>query len=204
MLLADAKMLSDKFTAIHAIHISEQESSLMADAGASICSCPTTERNLGDGILDAHQIMSKGIHICLGSDSQAQIDPLEDARELDYHQRLELEQRAILDQIDGVSIASRLFACATSDGARSLDVNTGSLVPGCFADFFTVDLKETSIAGHSPADLLPMIVFSLGRSAIRDVGVHGRLIVKEKVHELHEEIVARYLQVHERVWSQRS
>jgi formimidoylglutamate deiminase len=201
LLLADEKMLSDKFTAIHAIHITQEESSLMADAGASICSCPTTERNLGDGILDAHKMMSKSIRICLGSDSQAQIAPLEDARELDYHLRLERQQRAILDQIEDVGIARRLFDCATNSGAKALRVTAGDFLPGSYADFFTIDLKDVSIAGHSPSDLLPMIVFSLGRSAIRDVAVHGHLIVKDLVHEHHQEIIVRYLQVHERVWS---
>ncbi len=68
-------------------HATIDEIAQLAEAQATICSCPTTERNLGDGILAADQVMASGIRVALGSDSQAQIDPLEDARELDYHLR---------------------------------------------------------------------------------------------------------------------
>ena len=148
---------------------------MLADAGATICSCPTTERNLGDGILAADDVMAAGIRVALGSDSQAQIDPLEDARELDYHLRLDRQERAVLDQIETKTLASRLFDCATIHGARALALQGNGLTPGSSADFFTVDLNDVSIAGHSAEDLLPIIVFSLDRSAIRDVVVNGNV-----------------------------
>jgi formimidoylglutamate deiminase len=139
--------------------------------------------------------------VALGSDSQAQIDPIEDARELDYHLRLRNQQRAILDMIDQEAIAERLFSCATRNGAESLSVPTGEFVTGSLADAFTVDLDDISIAGHSNEDLLPILVFSLNRSAIRDVIVNGICIVRDQVHPLHAEIVARYREVHRRVWN---
>ena len=98
-LLAREGLLGPDFTAVHAIHITADEIARLAGAGTTICSCPTTERNLGDGVIVADQVMREGIRIALGSDSQAQIDPLEDARELEYHLRLDRQQRAILDQI---------------------------------------------------------------------------------------------------------
>jgi formimidoylglutamate deiminase len=145
-------------------------------------------------------MMAAGIRVALGSDSQAQIDPLEDARELDYHLRLQNQQRAILDMIDQRALAERLFSCATRNGAESLSVPAGAFVPRLLADAFTVDLDDLSIAGHSHEDLLPILVFSLNRSAIRDVIVNGRCIVRDQVHPLHVEIVARYREVHRRVW----
>lgn len=193
-------LLSERFTAVHAIHIDGDEIAQLADACATVCSCPTTERNLGDGTLAADRVMSAGIAIALGSDSQAQIDPLEDARELDYHLRLRDQQRAILDSIDGTPIAQRLFSCATTNGAGALSVKSGDFSPGLFADGFTVDLGHPSIAGNSAEDLLPMLVFSLNRTAIRDVLVHGALLVKDSVHPLQGEIVAKYQEVHARVW----
>jgi formimidoylglutamate deiminase len=194
-------ILSDRFTAVHAIHIEPAEVAQFAHARATICSCPTTERNLGDGILAADRVMASGIRVALGSDSQAQIDPLEDARELDYHLRLRDQQRALLDLIEEVPIAERLFACATRNGAHSLAVPTGEFIAGTFADGFTVDLDDLSIAGHAPDDLLPILVFSLPRSAIRDVLVSGRRVVCDQQHPLHTEIVARYREVYTRVWS---
>jgi formimidoylglutamate deiminase len=193
-------LLAPDFTAIHAIHITADEIAMLADAKATIGSCPTTERNLGDGILAADRVMSAGIPVALGSDSQAQIDPLEDARELDYHLRLERQERAVLDQITSKPMASRLFDCATIHGARSLALPSGEITPGTFADFFTVDLNDVSIAGQSTEDLLPIIVFSLSRSAIRDVAVNGRFILRDQKHIHQDEIISRYKEIHRKVW----
>jgi formimidoylglutamate deiminase len=199
-LLAREGLLGPDFTAVHAIHISAEEIGLLAGSGATVCSCPTTERNLGDGVIAADQVMREGIGIALGSDSQAQIDPLEDARELEYHLRLDRQQRAILDQIGEQTLASRLFDCATVNGARSLGVHAGELSAGSLADFFTVDLDDLSIAGHSGGDLLPLVVFSLDRTAIRDVVVNGRWVVRDGRHPLQEEIVSRYKELHKKLW----
>jgi formimidoylglutamate deiminase len=193
-------LLGPDFTAIHAIHISAEEIAMLAGTGSTICSCPTTERNLGDGILAADDVMRAGIRVALGSDSQAQIDPLEDARELDYHLRLEHQQRAILDQIAAQPLAARLFDCATIRGAGALGVPGGDLTADSYADFFTVDLNEVSIAGNSAEDLLPILVFSLSRSAIRDVAVNGRLIVCDRRHVHQDEIISRYKEVHGKIW----
>ena len=199
-LLSKERLLSSDFTAVHAIHISEDEIAMLAEADATICSCPTTERNLGDGIIAADHVMAAGVRIAFGSDSQAQIDPLEDARELDYHLRLERQERAILDPITAQTLASRLFDCATNHGARALALPRGGLTPGTFADFFTVDLNDVSIAGHSSEDLLSIIVFALNRSAIRDVVVNGRFILRDQKHVLQDEIISRYREIHCKVW----
>jgi formimidoylglutamate deiminase len=199
-LLSKERLLGPDFTAVHAIHISADEIAMLAGANATICSCPTTERNLGDGIIAADHVMAAGIDVAFGSDSQAQIDPLEDARELDYHLRLEQRERAILDQIAAQTLASRLFDCTTVHGARALDLPGGGLIPGSFADFFTVDLNDVSIAGHSADDLLPIIVFALNRSAIRDVVVNGRFILRDQKHLFQDEIISRYKEAHQKVW----
>jgi formimidoylglutamate deiminase len=200
-LLAREGLLTRDITAVHAIHITDEEVRMMADARATICSCPTTERNLGDGVLAADKAMQAGIRIAFGSDSQAQIDLLEDARELDYHLRLWHQERAVLDQIDEQPLASRLLNCATINGAQSLGIAAGELVDDAYADFFTVDLDHPSIAGNSSEDLLSVLVFGLVPSAIRDVAVNGRLIIRDGKHELEEEIVARYKEVYRKVWA---
>jgi len=194
------KLLGPDFTAVHAIHISMQEMDQFAASGGTVCSCPTTERNLGDGVLAADELALRGIRIALGSDSQAQIDPLEDARELDYHLRLAREQRAILDQIGNQELATRLFECATVNGARSLMIPGGDLEAGSPADFFTVQLSDPCVAGNSPNDLLSPIVFSLNRSAICDVAARGRLIVRDREHTDQREIISRYEDICRKVW----
>jgi formimidoylglutamate deiminase len=199
-LLARRELLSPSFTLVHAIHITDAEMEALATTRALICSCPTTERNLGDGIIAADRAAALGIRFALGSDSQAQIDPLEDARELEYHLRLRDKKRVILDDIQGVDLAARLFAYATLGGAESLGSKSGVLAPGRPADFFTVDLDDPSIAGAAPKDLLPILVFSLSRTAIRDVVVGGKLILRDGVHPAQAEIVDRYKQVYRKVW----
>ena len=200
-LLAKEGILGGDFTAVHGVHVTAEEIAMLAKSGATICSCPTTERNLGDGFVRADEMFAAGIRVALGSDSQAQIDPLEDARELEYHLRLQQQKRAILDQVGGKALAAHLFECATVHGASSLAVHSGDLKPGSFADFFTVDLNDVSIAGNSAEDLLPILVFSLNRSAIRDVVVNGRFIVRDQRHEQQEEIVSRYGELHDKIWS---
>jgi formimidoylglutamate deiminase len=193
-LLSREALLGPDFTAVHAIHITAEEIDMLAAADTTVCSCPTTERNLGDGVLAADELMRKRIRIALGSDSQAQIDLLEDARELEYHLRLERQQRAILDQIDGQPLAARLLDCATVNGARALRVPEND-------DCFTVDLDDVSIAGQSQDDWLPMNVFSLNRSAIRDVRVNGQWVVRDQRHPLQDEIIARYQHLHHKLWA---
>ncbi len=199
-LLAREGILGPDFTAVHGVHVTAEEIVMLARAGATVCSCPTTERNLGDGFVKVDEMLAAGIRMALGSDSQAQIDPLEDARELEYHLRLVQQKRAILDQIGEKTLAEHLFDSATAGGARSLGLRCGALKPGCFADFVTVDLRDSSIAGNSAEDLLPTLVFSMSRTAVRDVVVQGRFVIRDQQHALHEEILSRYEEVHRAVW----
>jgi formimidoylglutamate deiminase len=199
-LLAREGLLGKDFVAVHAIHLSSHEVSALAAARAVVCSCPTTERNLGDGIVPVDALMKLGVRHTLGSDSQAQIDSLEDARELDYHLRLSQQQRAVLDQIDGTPIASRLFDCATLNGAQALGIEAGSLAPGQYGDMVSIDLEDLSVAGHTVETLLPLLVFGANRTAIRDVVVNGKIILRNGRHSLEEEIVGKYQQVYRRVW----
>ena len=184
-LLETEGLLSKRFTAVHAIHVTPKAIAALARAGAHVCACPTTERNLGDGVVPVDAYLDAGVRVALGSDSQIQIDLLEDARELEYHLRLQKMSRNVLaPAADSVSaLAQRLFDCATVNGAASIGLNGGGrLAAGAPADFFTVDLDDLSIAGCSTDDLLANIVFSLARTAIRDVVVAGKQVVKDGRH----------------------
>lgn len=184
-LLETEGLLSKYFTAVHAIHVTPKRIATIARAGANVCACPTTERNLGDGVVPVDAYFNAGVPVSLGSDSQIQIDLLEDARELEYHLRLQKMERHVLDPRD-------LFDCATISGAKSIGFNGGKLEPGAPADFFTVDLDDPSIAGSSPDDLLANIVFSLSRTAIRDVVVGGKRIVEDGRHRDQEVIIKEF------------
>ena len=222
--LADEGLLSDRFTAVHAVHITPEEAHSLARASAHVCACPTTERNLGDGVVPADLLMRVGVPISLGTDSHTQIDLLEDARELEYHLRLQKLERAVLapqeagalteettaeptaraadtDSNDLASLAARLFDCATTSGANSIGATgDGALAVGSPADFFTVALNDLSIAGACEDDLLPAIVFSLARTAVRDVVVGGRRIVEDGHHPASGDIITRFTRLQRSLW----
>ncbi|HKP83603.1 MAG TPA: amidohydrolase family protein, partial [Pyrinomonadaceae bacterium] len=181
-LLETEGLLSKRFTAVHAIHVTPKAIASLARAGAFVCACPTTERNLGDGVVPVDAYFDAGVRISLGSDSQIQIDLLEDARELEYHLRLQKMQRNVL----APDLARKLFDCATINGAVSIGLHGGGKIEaGSPADFFTVALDDLSIAGATPDSLLTNIVFSLSRTAVRDVIVGGKQIIENRSHRLH-------------------
>jgi formimidoylglutamate deiminase len=202
-LLATEGLLNERFTAVHAIHVTPKAISSLADARAFVCACPTTERNLGDGVVPADLYLENEVPIALGTDSQAQIDLLEDARELEYHLRLQKMERAVLStdgDFSSSAAANRLFEYATVNGARSLGSLGGTLDSGSPADFFTVDLNDPSIAGAGEEDLMAGIVFGLSKNAVRDVFVGGRQIVADGRHADQEEIIGRFVQLQRKLW----
>lgn len=203
-LMADHGILSAATTLVHAIHLTDAEYEAVAAAGATICSCPTTERNLGDGIFPADTAARLGIRVAFGTDSQAQIDILEDARQIEYHLRLRDRQRGILDASARNDWASRepierlLFRSASANGYRALGLDGGSLAVGQPADFFTVDLNDVSILGVDAESLVSQAVFAMAKSAVRDVAVQGKLILENGRHRSAGEIRAKYRGVQER------
>jgi formimidoylglutamate deiminase len=203
-LLETEGLLSERFTGVHVIHITAKAARMLGQSRTMVCACPTTERNLGDGIVPVDTLFQEDVRVSLGTDSQIQIDLLEDARELEYHLRLHKLQRIILANPDSTGpseLACKLFECATMNGARSIGAPSGNLGPGMPADFFTVDLDDPSIAGASREDLLPGIVFSLSKSAIRDVVVGGKRIVENGRHENQDEITRRFRDLQTRLWN---
>jgi formimidoylglutamate deiminase len=200
-LLETEGLLHERFTCVHAIYVTPAEAVSLGKARAMVCACPTTERNLGDGILPADLYFDNDVSVGLGTDSHTQIDLLEDARELEYHLRLSKQIRAVLAHNDGVrsSLAARLFDCATIGGARSIGASTG-LDLGMPADFFTIDLNDPSVAGSSPDDLLANVVFSLNRAAVRDVVIGGKTVVADGHHADEGEIVERFKSLQRRLW----
>ncbi len=198
-LLRDNGIPGDRFTAVHAIHITAEEARFLGKS--TVCACPTSERNLGDGAVPADQLFGAGARICFGSDSNVQIDILEDARELEYHLRMNKLERAILaPDTSREGLARRLFESATESGARSLQAPGGSLAAGRAADFFTVDLSDCSVAGASAESLLGHVVFSLERTAVREVCIAGEMVVRDGRHRLQEEITREFAEVQRKLW----
>ena len=196
-LLAKLGLLDKRFTAIHAIHLTDEDVQLLGAARATVCACPTSERNLGSGAAPVEKLLAAGAAVSLGTDSQVQVDLLEDARLLEYNLRMQRGGRALL----APEPAAALFNAATVAGARSLGAPGGALELGRPADFFTVNLYDPSIAGAEPNALLENAVFSLERRAIRDVWIGARQRIANGRHPLHGPIVGRFSDLQRRLWA---
>ncbi len=185
-LLGELGLLSSRFTAVHGVHLTDAEVDMFGRAEATVCACPSTERNLGDGVVPADALLRAGAAISLGSDSQANISLLEEARQLELHLRLVRLKRAVLDPANGEvgGLGARLLTCATAGGARSLGLPGGELLPGTPADFFTVDLSHPSMLGATAESFPSALIFGGEPGAIRDVFVAGRPIVENRQHPL--------------------
>jgi formimidoylglutamate deiminase len=195
--LADLGLIDKRFTAVHAIHASAGDVRILGAARAAVCACPTAERARGDGCAPAHAFSQAGITLAVGSDSNVQIDLLEDVRLLEYHARAN-RNRIAPTAAEG---AAALLHAATAAGARCLGASSGALEVGRPADFFTVALHDPSIAGAEPGALPANIVYSLERRAVRDVYVGGRAWVQNGRHTAHGAIVGRFVDAQKRLWA---
>jgi cytosine/adenosine deaminase-related metal-dependent hydrolase len=163
-------------TAVHATHLDDADRDVLGRTRTSICLCPTTERDLADGIGPARALADAGAPLCLGSDSHAVIDPLEEARGVELDERLRTLRR-------GHFPAGALLTAATVTGHAALGwPDAGVIAPGARADLVTVALDTARTAGFDPADPVPAVVFGAGAADIRDVIVDGRVVVRDGVH----------------------
>lgn len=173
----EAGVLSDRFCAVHATHLDAADVELLAATDSTVVLCPTTERDLGDGIGPTGDFASSGVPMALGSDSHAVIDLLEEARALELDERLRSEQR-------GIHAATDLLAMATVVGHRTLGWNdAGSITIGNHADLVTISLNSVRTAGTTHATAVESAVFASTAADITDVFVDGRHIVADHRHE---------------------
>ena len=174
--LAEAGALSERFTAVHATHLTDDDVALLGGAGVTACLCPTTERDLADGIGAARRLLDAGASLAAGSDSQAVIDPFEEARAIELDERLATGVR-------GVHPATDLLRAATSSGYAALGwPEGGRLEAGALADLTTVSLESVRLAGTRPEEAVPSVVFAAAAADVRHVMVGGRWSVRDGEH----------------------
>jgi formiminoglutamate deiminase len=175
-LLHDAGALNRRTTAVHATHCSPEDVILLRDTRATVCMCPTTERDLGDGIGPAHEASEVGVSLSLGSDGHSVIDMFEEARAMELNERLRAEVR-------GRWTPTALLRAATVGGQMSLGWSeSGQISAGSLADFIAVDVDTPRLAGADPAHLLEAVAFGATSADVRDVVVGGRIIVSDGHH----------------------
>ena len=142
-LLARTGCLTARTTVVHATHADDRERALLADAGARVCVCPTTESNLADGFAPVARMCHRHIAMCIGSDSNVRIDPLEELRELDGIARRQTGRR------DAVSCAA-LLSFGSDEGAAALGLDAW--------DEVSVDLGHGSLRGVAEGDVLEALL----------------------------------------------
>jgi formimidoylglutamate deiminase len=202
-LLDEVGLLRPGTTLVHGIHLGAGEAARLARGGVAVCACPSTERSLGDGVVPADALAAAGVPLCLGTDSQAHLELLEEARLLEGHLRLARQQRNVLDPGAGTpdSLARWLLGVATEGGAASLGLPVGRLDPGQPADFFTVARDWPALQGLPAPALLAGIVFAAPGAAVREVVVQGRRIVRDGGHAHQEDIGRAFRTVMARITS---
>ncbi len=173
-LLADLGLLGEGCTLVHATHLSSADVQLLGAVRATVCLCPTTERELADGIGPGGPLHAAGCPLALGSDGHFVIDPLEEMRALELDERLRTERRGTWTPLELVEFATRSGHLALGwDGA-------GSLAPGCLADLVTIRLDGPRLAGV-PLEAVPFV--AAGGDVVRVVA-GGRDLVREGRHLL--------------------
>lgn len=182
-LLATAGALTDRFTAVHGVWLDRTAITLLAAAGATVCVCPTTERDLADGIVDGAALAAAGVRLALGSDQHGIIDLLEEARAMELDQRLATGVRGHHD-------ASALLAAATTGGATSLGwPELGRIAIGAPADLAVVTTDTVRLAGVPTEDLAAAVVHAATADDVSATMVAGRWIVRDG-HHLQRDVVA--------------
>ncbi|WP_374231040.1 formimidoylglutamate deiminase [Streptomyces sp. UNOC14_S4] len=177
-LLADHGVLGERTTAVHATHLAPGDIRLLGTSRTGVCMCPTTERDLADGIGPALRLQHAGSPLSLGSDSHAVIDMLEEARAMELDERLRTHTR-------GHWTAAQLLRAATTDGHAALGWDeAGAIRPGALADLTAIALDSVRTAGAPPRLAAETAVFAATNADVRDTVVGGRHIVREGQHQL--------------------
>ncbi|WP_067832774.1 formimidoylglutamate deiminase [Actinomadura kijaniata] len=177
-LLAECGALGALTTAVHATHLGEADIGLLGATMTGVCMCPTTERDLADGIGPARALCDAGSPVCLGSDQHAVIDLFEEARAVELDERLRTRRR-------GHWTAGALLAAATWNGHHSLGwPEAGRLEPGAYADLVTVAMDTVRTAGAAPGYAAEAAVFAATNADVRHVVVSGREVVRDGRHLL--------------------
>jgi formiminoglutamate deiminase len=174
--LAAAGAVNPALTAIHGTYFSATDIAGLAEGGGGCCLCPTTERDLGDGIGPTAALHAAGVAVSIGTDSHAVIDSFEEARALELDARLAGKQRGVLSPAE-------ILEAASQNGMSALGWESGCLAPGNLADFLTVRLDSPRTAGADPA-LAATAVFAATAADVDVVVVGGQPVVSGGEHLL--------------------
>ena len=164
-------------TIIHATHANDAEIALLAQHGCTVCVCPTTEGDLGDGIAPYAALLQAGIPLSIGADSNTRLDPIEELRWAEYSARMRYQRRRVLVADELAAPGPLLLAYGTRYGAAALGLETGIIAPGMLADFVAVDVNHPTLAGWTADDFLDVLFFGASAGVIVQTWVGGKRVV---------------------------
>ncbi|MES0836151.1 formimidoylglutamate deiminase [Nocardiopsis tropica] len=174
--LDDAGALTPRTSLVHATHLTDDDVGAVRLSGATVCLCPTTERDLADGLPRTGDLLPAPI--TLGTDQHAQLDLFEEARAVELHERLRTHRRGTLG-------TGALLRAATAHGHASLGwEDAGALRAGARADLVNIPLEGVRLAGADPARAADAVVFAASATDVRHVMADGRWTVRDGVHTL--------------------
>ncbi len=173
--LDGAGALGPAFTAVHATHLTDGDVAALGAVGCCCCLCPTTERDLADGVGPARALADTGASLAVGSDSHAVIDMLEEARAVELDERLASGER-------GRHSAVELLHAATASGHAALGRDGGRIEAGAPADLVTIGLDSVRLAGTTADTALESVVFGASATDVRAVVCGGREVVSDGRH----------------------
>jgi formimidoylglutamate deiminase len=172
-LLADVGVLDERFVAVHATNLTPTEVSLLGKARSFVCVCPTTERDLGDGLAELTPLREAGVRLCTGVDSHVVSDPIEEARALETHERLRLKKRVTFTPTQ-YTPAEQLLIDASIHGALACGWDVTLDGHQTTWDLTTsIDLTAPALEGVAREHCLDALMFSGNVSCVRSVTNNG-------------------------------
>ncbi len=192
--LLDHAPVGPDWCAVHATHMTVEETRGLARTGAVAGLCPVTEANLGDGPFDGPGWLAAGGRYGIGTDSNVRISMAEELRTLEYSQRLRDLARNVMVAGAG-SVGASLYDAAAAGGAQALGRDAGRIAAGCLADLVAIDAEHPSLIALGADRLLDGVVFAAPEGVVTDLWSAGRHAVREGRHIAREGIVADWRRV---------
>jgi len=197
--LLDNVDVDQRWVLIHATHLTQQETTGIAKAGAVAGLCPLTEANLGDGIFEGPRFIEAGGVFGVGSDSNIEITAPGELKQFEYSQRLQQRVRNAVAHHSGESTGRALYEHALAGGTQASGRNIGAFAVGKRADIVVLDNTHPDLCGLSGDRWLDSATFVAGKSAISSVYVSGKQVVAAGRHFKRAEITERYCRVVKRL-----
>jgi formimidoylglutamate deiminase len=194
--------LDARWQLVHATHALPQEIDAVARSGAGVVLCPSTEANLGDGLVDLPRWLAAGVPLSIGSDSQVCRSVVEELRWLEYGQRLALRHRNVAAAPDGgmPATATRLWQRSQAGGAAAAGFAWWGLVAGARADLLVVNDQAPGLLGVPPSHSLDALVFATSAPVFSEVWVAGQRVLGQGRHQQMTALAAPFVAAMQALW----